>query len=248
MAVPEAWESVLREFLDSAPIYRWRLNVWRVERPEDGQPRMRAVTRGESALSANDERAAEQLLGAAAARAGGMLLSSGAGNLNRIPAAVLDDIRDAPAPELKWLFAVPYLLGIKAKKMTGFLNCPEVSDGDEIEFAMENAFSASAAAIRHLFDGNAPVKRAPIRRLIVDISRDRATLDETPFQINVNAALYLKSLVDADGEWVGDWEEKGLRPDKIKPKLPKEIRALIEAETGKGQRIPREKLYLADRV
>ena len=79
-------------------------------------------------------------------------------------------------------------------------------------------------------------KKTP--RLTVDVIRCTAVLDGKPYKLTANGALYLKTLLDANGAWVSGNEIFERFPvTKTRESLDLEIQKVIESDRGKGSRL-----------
>lgn len=78
-------------------------------------------------------------------------------------------------------------------------------------------------------------------RLTVMLNPPQAVLDGQAFALDPDGALLVDALIKADGDWVAS-AKLDMRADRVRKKLPKQVGALVEAEPGKGFRIPRRKL------
>jgi hypothetical protein len=67
------------------------------------------------------------------------------------------------------------------------------------------------------------------------------TLGGKPYSVSADAALMVKTLLDADGDWVAG-DTLNMRADRVKKSLPNAVQKLIESVPGKGNRIPRTAL------
>ncbi|MHB8902145.1 MAG: hypothetical protein ACYC6Y_25590 [Thermoguttaceae bacterium] len=81
------------------------------------------------------------------------------------------------------------------------------------------------------------------QRLTVDLAKRTVTLDGIPYDVRSELALrWVKVLADHEGEWISgpdlaqyDRLLDGVRTDRLK--LPPEIQAVIESQTGAGSRL-----------
>jgi len=78
-------------------------------------------------------------------------------------------------------------------------------------------------------------------RLVVTLNPPQVTLDGRAHAVKPDGSLFVDALLKADGDWVTG-ETLGIRADRVKKDLPKEIRSMIESSPGKGSRISRNAL------
>lgn len=107
---------------------------------------------------------------------------------------------------------------------------------EQLDVAIRTAFAVTSA----------PQSAQRSSRLVIDRSTDRALLDGTWYVLAESAATLLAAMLDADGDWVTGSQiakELGIEEFKVtraKQGLPEPIRALIESNPGKGNRLIRE--------
>jgi len=76
-------------------------------------------------------------------------------------------------------------------------------------------------------------------RIVVQLEPPQVTLDGTAHAVKPDGAMMVKSLVDADGDWLSGADIGLGRADRARNGLPDPIRNLIEASAAKGFRIRR---------
>ncbi len=118
-------------------------------------------------------------------------------------------------------------------------------------YEIENVHRASCRAIDAIL-AMAEAERAPAgidapsdpakRRITVHKDSRECRLDGTHFSLTAEGAVLLNALVEADGEYVAASSVVN-KPDRVRRRLPAELRRLIESDPGKGTRIPRQALY-----
>ncbi len=85
--------------------------------------------------------------------------------------------------------------------------------------------------------------KAPESRLIVSLDPPQVTIDGTAYAVAPDGADFVKTLVDADGDWISSTDAGWLfRPDRVLKALPPAVQQLVEPRTGSGYRISRQTL------
>src|SRR5690606_27147934 len=88
-------------------------------------PSRMGVFRGGDEQPSSADKGAEQFFGILASEAGELLTSMDRAILNRhMPPRVLADVIDEPMPVRRWMFALPYILEIQPRRLTGFTDSP----------------------------------------------------------------------------------------------------------------------------
>jgi hypothetical protein len=157
MSTVDEWRSVLEDFENVGEKYRWRVVL--LHEQEGGQIVRRSISEwgGDNAGQPWRSDEAEQITGFPSRRAGELLVRLPKAVIATIPKAVLED----PRPERRWFLALPYLLPLKEKKISGFVDFPEIGPDDDYQYVLENAAMVSAVAIRHILRPKANKKNIP---------------------------------------------------------------------------------------
>jgi hypothetical protein len=101
------------------------------------------------------------------------------------------------------------------------------------------------AAIRSIFalKAEGTAEPAPKIRMTVTLDPPQAVLDGKPFALTADGADFVKSLLDAKGDWLSSSNLPNIpRPDRVRKALPRLVRELIESAPSKGFRIPQSVL------
>lgn len=138
MELPSQWKAVYDTCTEYEDKCRWRLCIWR----ECGTGARKIVDygppRGWSGVEC--EQAFRLLWG----NAGNLLLTTANA------AGVSPETLKEADPVRRWLFALPEILQVRWKKVTGWTDSPDCSPDDDLEAAIENVFTASKIAIRQI--------------------------------------------------------------------------------------------------
>lgn len=119
----------------------------------------------------------------------------------------------------------------------------EPSDGEHSVVTDGTAPNESETPVGVPIDNEPPSPPKPTPRLKVDTQTNCAVLDGTEHKLSTEQALFVNYLVEADGLWCSSTEMDITKTDRLKRNLPESIRKMIESQTGKGSRIPREVLW-----
>ena len=80
----------------------------------------------------------------------------------------------------------------------------------------------------------------------VDVNKEMIWLDDEPISVSAPAAYFIDALINAKGNWVSLPKDAptqahrnmiGNRPDRIRKKLPPNLKSLVESKGGKGSRL-----------
>src|SRR5207302_10860448 len=144
-------------------------------------------------------------------------------------------------PVIRFKFDVPPELFRLRKATRELMSLLETAPAAALKLPKHAGASIAGMTI----GANADTNHQP--RLVIDIDHEIAILDGTPFPVGRSGALFLDALHKAGGLWRSSTELgrtiselEGTRFDRLRDKLPRPLKALIDADKGKGYRIPPE--------